>query len=102
MRPWHEHQHLSSASLRRIALAVNLIAWIMVFAAVLPIVRCAEPANAAIREHLLLVADSGNGILPPGRSRAHSKAFEHGVHRLADRHPVLIALVIHGDNLPHV
>lgn len=52
-----------------------------------------------IRDHLLPVADSGNGILPLGRSRAHSELGQHGVHRLADRHPVLIALVIHAANL---
>jgi hypothetical protein len=52
-----------------------------------------------IRDHLLPVADSGNGILPLGRSRAHSQRDQHGVHRLADRHPALIALVAHVDRV---
>lgn len=52
-----------------------------------------------IRDHLLPVADSGNGILPLGRSRAHSDLGQYGVHRLADRHPVLIDVLRHAANL---
>jgi hypothetical protein len=101
MRPRHEHQHPTRRSFPRSTIR-NDTGSIVVSQPVAGNQRHGMlPAGALIiiRDQLLPVADSGNGILPLGHSRAHSQAFEHGVHRLADRHPVLIALVIHAANL---
>ena len=96
MRPRNEHQHPTR---RPVPLIRNQHGSSVVSQPVAGNQRNGmRPAGAliTIRDHLLPVADSGNGILPLGRSRAHSELGQYGVHRLADRHPVLIALVIHG------
>lgn len=79
MRPRHEHQHPT----RRPVIGDALI----------QIIGDVPRAGGETGE-----------VVPPTVTAspvAHSQICQHGVHRLADRHPVLIALVIHGATIAH-